>query len=322
MKLFNWLSKKPTVTNVKITIVSKEEWAPYAQAYETILPTCVQIAGESIQKYASSQRLIKNMSSGAPKFAWIYSPYNKFSCHHMCFRHMSDVYSVIVAVHGFIASDGTINDKVVVPEFMYKRLLEESRSNNLIPCILPVSIITKAPMLDGSHLLDATTQELMTIEQKDSLDQIQMSDWEINNMGVKIVSDYLEKQGFTIVSYCDHVEIFPQLWFEKNGKRSYVLVRTVPIGKREEAYQINKKMLAQYDNYDGYYAEILTSSSSPILRDDKGDIVPLSKRYGKNDIWMWRGEGFYISFTGLQEINKAISANSYIKLIDNELYVI
>lgn len=315
-------TRKSTSKNVKISIISNEEWGAYAQAYESMLPVCVQIAGNSIQKYASSQRLIKNMSSGAPKFCWIYSPYNKFSCHHICFRYMSDVYSIIVAVHGFTTRNGTTSDKVVVPEYIYNRFLEESEKNNLIPCILPVSIITRAPMLDGSHLLNANTQEHITIEQKESLDQIQMSEWEINNMGVKIVSDHLEKQGCTIVSYCDYVGISPQLWFEKDGKRSYVLVRTVPIGKRDEVYHINKKLLAQYDKYDGYYAEILASSSSPILQDDKGNFVPLSKRDGKNDVWMWRGDGFYISFTGLQEINKAISANSYIKLLDDELYVI
>ena len=235
---------------------------------------------------------------------------------------MSDVYSIIVALHGFTASDGTLNDKIVVPEFLYKQLLEESEKNNLIPCIIPVSITENAPMLEGSHLLDARTQEIISIEPKESLDQVQMSEWEINNMGVNIVSDYLEKQGCTIISYCDYVGIAPQLWFEKEGKRSYVLVRTVPVGKRNETYYIEKKLLANYRDFEGYYAEILAASSSPILRDDKGDIVPLSKRDGKDDVWMWRGDGFYISFTGLQEITKAISENSCIELVENDLYVI
>lgn len=316
MKLFNWFTSKSTDSKAKFSIISDQEWGTYAKAYDSVLGDCANIAGQSIQEYASSRGLIQNTEFGAPKFAWISTPFTQFSFQHICFRYMSDVYSIIIAIHGFIGSNGKIKDSVVVPEHLYKQLLAESEKNNLIPCILPISTATKRPMFDGSHLLHAITQEPISIEPKESSDQVQMSEWEINNMGVNIVSDYLEKHGCTVVAFCDRVGISPQLWFEKDGKRSYVLVRTIPVGKQQETYFVNKRMLANNAGFDGYFAEVILSSSSPVLLDDKGNIVPLSQRFGEKNIWLWRGDGFYISFKGLQELNIAMSENSNIELVD------
>ena len=53
-------------------------------------------------------------------------------------------------------------------------------------------------------------------------------------MGVQTVMQYIEKEKGKINSYCDVVGIEPQIWFEKNGKTSYVIVRSNPPGKRKE----------------------------------------------------------------------------------------
>lgn len=51
-----------------------------------------------------------------------------------------------------------------------------------------------------------------------------------------------------------------------------------------------------------------------------GNLVPLGKRHGDEDIWMWRGDSFYCNFTGLQDINKAIENNEFIQVVKKESY--
>ena len=60
--------------------------------------------------------------------------------------------------------------------------------------------------------------------------------------------------------------------------------------------------------------------SSPILKDENGNIVPLSKRDTVEDVWMWRGDGFYCKFNGLQKIYDAISMNSFIEISEDEVF--
>jgi hypothetical protein len=72
--------------------------------------------------------------------------------------------------------------------------------------------------------------------------------------------------------------------------------------------------------YYGYFADVQFASASPILRDEKGERVPLGKRDGDEDIWMWRGDRFYCNFKGLQKLEKAIADNSFIQIQENETY--
>ena len=139
-------------------------------------------------------------------------------------------------------------------------------------------------------------------------------------MGIQIVVNHLSQQNLKILSFCDVVGIEPQIWFEKNGKMCYVIVRSSPIGKRKEDFPINNNLLLKLMDYDGYFADVQFASSSPILKDENGNIVPLSKRDGDEDIWMWRGDGFYCNFTGLQEIERAIAFNEFIKIYEKESY--
>lgn len=89
------------------------------------------------------------------------------------------------------------------------------------------------------------------------------------------------------------------------------------------SYKLGLQMrdkLQRLSEYDGYFADVQFASSSADLRDDKGNLIPLSKRDGVGDNWMWRGDGFYCNFTGLQEIERAIVDNPFIKVSEDEVY--
>ena len=139
-------------------------------------------------------------------------------------------------------------------------------------------------------------------------------------MGVQTVMQYIEKEKGKINSYCDVVGIEPQIWFEKNGKTSYVIVRAIPVGYRKHKFEINHNLLLRLSEYDGYFADVHFASSSAVLFDEKGIRVPLGKRDGDEDVWMWRGDSFYCHFIGLQPIENAIVDNDFIEVIDEPSY--
>ena len=298
----------------KVSILNEKEWAAFAEAYNGTLPACCQIGGKSVQDYVSSKGL------SHPNFAWLQTNLVRPSFQHLCFRYLSDVYSIIIAVHGFSSGDGNDDDRIIVSKQDYDNLVRESKKNNLVPCFLPIAARPQLPMINGIHLIHAITGEIIKLGSRTNEQQIPMSEWEINSMGVQTVIQYLIKENCKINSYCDVVGIEPQIWFEREGKVSYVIVRSIPVGKRKEQFRINKNLLLRLVDYDGYFADVQFASSSPILKDGDGNIVPLSKRDGDDDIWMWRGDGFYCNFIGLEKIERAIVDNNFIEVYESDSY--
>lgn len=300
--------------HIELKVVNMEQWNEFAKAYYENLPLSYQTAGQSIQSY------ISEMGLKYPEFSWIQTNLISPSFQHLCFRYRTNVYSILVAMHGFTSKDGKDIDYVIVSEQDYNNLLRESENNNFIPCIIPIAARPQRPLTVKPYLIHAVTGECICIENQFIQENIPMSDWEINNMGIQTVLRYLKEQNYRITSYCDLVGIEPQIWFENNGKKSYVIVRSIPIGKRKNIFEINGNYMARLTEYDGYFADVLFASSSPILKDEKGDIVPLSKRDGDEDVWMWRGDSFYCTFIGLQDIETAIETNSFIRVCSKDVY--
>ncbi len=290
----------------------EEDPIAYANGYKDALPHALQVAGNAIQGFFSQR------DNNLQHLAWLQTHLVHPSFQHLCFRYSSDVYSVLIAIQGFIPD----NDAVVMSKQDYDNLIIESRRHNLIPCISPIAVNTNSPVIGGSHLIHAITNNLVVIENHSNGGNVPMSDWEINNFGISFIVNYIEKQGWKIHSYCDLVDVAPQIWFEKDGKMSYVIVRSCVVGKRNSFFEINQNMLVKLSDCYGYFADFQFCSSNPILKDTEGNIVPLSKRDGDDDIWAWRGDPFYVMFSGLQEIEKAISGNDFIKIVNNDNYVI
>ena len=293
---------------IKLTVVDKEQWTQYGEAYIVNLPKALQIAGVTIQGY------FETLGISRPEFTWLQtSPINP-SFQHICFRHRFDVYSILIAIHGLQSRDGKDDDGIIVSKQDYDNLLAEAEKNNLIPCIAPVALRAQLPMLNGLNLINAISGEPVALNYDVDPKQVSMSAWEINSMGVQFVIQQLQKQNLKVNSYCDVVGIEPQIFFEKDGKASYVIVRSIPIGKKAEKFLIHKGLLDHLADYQGYFADVQFASASPILKDEKGKIVPITKRNSSLDVWMWRGDGFYCNFTGLQRIEEAINNNSFIEV--------
>ena len=301
---------RPTI---KLNIVPQEKWGDFAKAYQDNLYLSYQTAGASIQEYVSEKGL------ELPEFSWLQTNLISPAFQHLCFRYQSYVFSVIIGLHGFETKDGKQIDGIIVSEQDYNNLIRESSNNNLIPCICPIAARPQLPLINKPCLIHAITKDNITLDNLLPQELVPMSKWEINSMGVNMVIQYIEKENGKINSYCDVVGVEPQIWFEKNGRTSYVIVRSNPPGKRKEKFYINHNLLLRLSEFDGYFADVLFTSSA-ILFDENGKLVPLSKRYGDEDVWMWRGDSFYCHFIGLQPIEKAIVDNDFIEVIDEPSY--
>ena len=166
----------------KVSILDEEEWGYFAKAYNGILPMCYQIGGKSVQDYVSSKGL------SHPDFAWLQTNLVRPSFQHLCFRYLSDVYSIIIAVHGFSLGEGKDDDRIIVSKQDYENLVRESKKNNLVPCFLPIAARPQLPMINGIHLIHAITGEIIKLDGRVSEQQIPMSEWEINSLGVQTVT--------------------------------------------------------------------------------------------------------------------------------------
>ncbi len=283
----------------KIRLVEDEEWPRYSQAYEQFLPQATRIAGQSINELAQKKGL--NQS----QFAWLQTYPNYPSFQHLCFRTSSQVFSVLIAMHGF-SSNGKDDNSIVVYKRDYDRLIMEANKNHLVPCICPICGIPRMPMLGRTHLLHAITGSLIDFDKEYDYNDGKMSPWEINNFGISTVVNFLHNQGCNNIFYCDVMGIEPQIFFEKDGNKAFVLVRSIPAGLREQPFEINKKLLDKFSDYKGYFADVQF-----VRAHNNGDF---------NDKYLPRGDSFFSNFKGLQEMNLAIHNNPFIILVDKESY--
>lgn len=285
--------------SIKIAKVDDNEWGTYAKAYQEFLPTAMQIAGQVIQE-SINERGFK-----FPDFTWIKTDLMAYpSFHHISFRYGAQVYVILIAIHGFQTPDGQDDDRIIVSKRDYDNLISESEKHNLVPCIIPIAARPQLPMNRNIHLINAVSEEPIILGEP--CYGVAMSEWEIYNMGISQVVDYLRKQGYKIHKYCDVVGIEPQIWFEKDGKTSYVIVRSIPIGLRNKDFVIHKELLLKISDYDGYFADLQFANEH-----NNGDF---------EDKILWRGDGYWGNFTGLQEIEKAIANNPFIKVSEETVY--
>jgi hypothetical protein len=107
-----------------------------------------------------------------------------------------------------------------------------------------------------------------------------------------------------VLSYCDVIGIDPQVWFEdQHGIRSWVIVRNYAqvSGSESKGIKCVERSNPQLLPHDGFFGAVSVASSEPVTLDLDAKPVPLSKRFdGSSPIY--RGDGFYVNFKGLERI--------------------
>ena len=170
-------------------------------------------------------------------FLWIKTELSYPSFDDFTFAYRNKIFSVLVE-----RAERTGNNKFSFGNVRRVRtLIAGCENNNLVPCIYPVvetegetHVFYGYPITDfkdgksiiGSwNLIHAVSKKFVDPFDEASDELIEVSDWELQNWAVKIVANYLYKEGFKLLSYSDVLGIEPHIWFENSeGKRCWVEV--------------------------------------------------------------------------------------------------
>jgi len=239
------------------------------------------IAGHSIQEKINL----------LPNCMWFRSEYIYPAFDSMNFTYNNHIFSVIIDIKDE-------NGVSYLPEEFKKRQLYAEKTYNVIPCKYTVTVPNPQepdlnqvkPVSNDWNLIHTETEEPIFPETYDLVTDVEMSDWEIRNYGIKFVMKYLKAKRYKIRTYQDTLEVDPQIWFtDENGKRCWVMVRCAkpPQNEIEQPKKI-KEIVRRCFKYDGYFAGVI--------------LTPKDRTADK----LYRGKDIRIDFKGFAKIHDAI----------------
>ena len=240
---------------IETYIVPQDKWSHFEESYENFVPDACDIAIRSFTELFEPRGIQFTEIMLWRKF---YGDVPSFQ--HLCFRYKNKVFSIILAISGV---EGT--DAAIMSEHEFDTLIAECRKYNLTPCVFPVDIVNRCPILDGWHMLDALTNKPLDINEiTDDQGLDVWSEWEFNNFGLTEVAKCLLQNGIGIpeMKWFDMLGYEPQLffWTDNGTTKNYVIVRTVPAGLADEEYTIRRRVIEDLQEWNGYYVEIKVCS--------------------------------------------------------------
>ena len=228
-------------------------------------------------------------------FLWIKTALSYPSFDDFTFAYRNKIFSVIVE-----RAERTENNKFAFGNAQRVfTLLRECKNNNLVPCVYPVienkdgsRIFYGRPIMNcrnGKHvpsswnLIRADSKTFVDPISEASDELIEVSDWELQNWSVQIVSDYLYKEGFKRLSYCDMLGIEPHIWFENsNGARCWIEVLYAKYPDTDKTFSFTNWPY-EVLKYDGYKAVVSFAN------------INIDKPYEK----LYRAQGADVNFRGI-----------------------
>lgn len=147
--------------------------------------------------------------------------------------------------------------------------------------------------LPGWGLLDPDTQKPIDPVALITDQKIEMTAWEVHDMAVQVVRDYLAKEGFELMSWQGNPEVDPSIWFVGKSKRpEWVVVRSAKYPANSAERPSNWQAIAASCSKlspTGHFASVVMASvDQPFASSDESS-EPL-----------WRGHGMHVRFTGLE----------------------
>ena len=210
---------------------------------------------------------------------------------HFSFRLGNQLFFLRVEdVKGQIHGPGTLDD-----------LAEIAKEANGHACVLPMKqrLFGKSwvSVGRGYGLLDAKTRKPLFPKQLVTHEPIEMTEWERHDFGVQVVRDYLQDQGYTLMSWSGDPRIDPSIWFVGESKSpEWVVVRTAMFPENRahlpaDIGQIAEHCAAYPGAARGHFASVgLVSGDQPFAHE------------GEARVPLWRALGMHVAFSGLEEV--------------------
>lgn len=145
----------------------------------------------------------------------------------------------------------------------------------------------------GWGLIDAHSGRLINPINLVTNQLIEMSAWELHDMAVQVVKDYLKKEGLQVTSWQGNPDVDPAIWFRGPSLLpEWVVVRAVKFPSNHAERPKNWQAIHSAcggNRTRGHFASVaLVSASQPFRTPDEKQ-MPL-----------WRGHGMHVRFIGLE----------------------
>ena len=160
-------------------------------------------------------------------------------------------------------------------------------------CVMPMRRTGAGwrPAAPGWGLLGIGTNQRVTPPGLITDENIEMSDWELQDFAVQTVRDVLEKEGHKLISWQGDPDVHPSLWFVGDHGPEWAVVRAVRYPKKDAKPPPNWAEIARSCSHlsaVGHFASVAVANASDTF--DPGQSSPLP---------LWRGHRMYVSYPGL-----------------------
>jgi hypothetical protein len=236
----------------------------------------------------------------ATGFTWIKVEVTWPSFDHLTFGYRNKVFSILVDL--VAAGQSSLSQREI------SRCTDAARESDLVPCVFSIDAASMRPVAEGWNLRSLLDGRPVDPVQLADGRPTLMSEWELRNFAIQVVRNHIQSAGTGRVGqHCDVVGIDPQVWFEDaSGRTCWIIVRHC---RRYEDHPKEEfagfaASNAQLQACDGYLARVSAASGAAVLHDLDGNITPLSRRFD-GSAPLYRGDGFYVRFEGLERIHVA-----------------
>lgn len=233
---------------------------------------------------AAGAHLNKQVHGGIQ--SWLRAnPYPPF-LEHLSFRIENQLFFVrIEDVAGIVEGPGTRRGLRAVAE-----------GNRGHACLLPMKRLsgdTWIPDRKGWGLVDVVANKPIDPVALITNEKIEMTAWELQDMAVQVVRDYLKKQDYQLMSWQSNPAVDPAIWFvgDSTGPE-WVVVRSTRYPANRASRPTNWETIASQcacRSPIGHFASVAIVCAEQQFQSQVEATVPL-----------WRGHGMYVRFTGLE----------------------
>ena len=149
------------------------------------------------------------------------------------------------------------------------------------------------PERNGWGLVDAKTKKFIDPIALVTEEKIEMTSWELQDMTVQVVRDYLNRKNYQVMSWQSNPAVDPAIWFVGDSARpEWVVVRATRYPANRASRPRNWQAISSqcaHMSQTGHFASVAIANSAQPFKSENEPVVPL-----------WRGHAMYMRFVGLE----------------------
>lgn len=222
---------------------------------------------------------------GGDGIKWLRADLQPPLAEHLSFRLGNQLIFVFIQVAGGVQGPSSLS-----------LFLDVCKEATAIAALMPMEQVgtTCQPTFGGWGLRHAVTGDPIDPSALVSNDLIEMSDWEVHDFAIQVVSSQIESSGNTILSRQPSRHIDPSIWFRDKNGAAFVVVRSGRFPLAEVQRPSNARQIADSCarlSRRGFFASVTVASAEQQYAPESRGPIPL-----------YRGHGIVVRYSGLQSL--------------------